>query len=209
MSTIGDDLLREASPASARDRGASSSTTATRWRWRPTVAKVVAGFAREDLFTVVLEHFLTDTADHADYVLPATTQLEHWDVHTAYGHTVRAAQPSRRSSRSAQARRTREIFRALAARMGFDRALLRRQRRDDGAPAPSSPTRVDFDGAARRAAGRRLPLRRRAVRRRRLPHAERQVPSSTRRGLGVPDYVPQLRERASRARARARATRWR
>ena len=45
------------------------------------------GFAREDLYTVVLEHFLTDTADHADLVLPATTQLEHWDAHTAYGHT--------------------------------------------------------------------------------------------------------------------------
>jgi anaerobic selenocysteine-containing dehydrogenase len=47
----------------------------------PDSAQVVRGFAREDLFTVVLEHFLTDTADHADYVLPATTQLEHWDVH--------------------------------------------------------------------------------------------------------------------------------
>jgi anaerobic selenocysteine-containing dehydrogenase len=46
-----------------------------------------AGLAREDLFTVVLEHFLTDTADYADYMLPATTQLEHWDVHLAYGHT--------------------------------------------------------------------------------------------------------------------------
>jgi anaerobic selenocysteine-containing dehydrogenase len=39
------------------------------------------GLAREDLFTVVLEHFQTDTADYADYMLPATTQLEHWDVH--------------------------------------------------------------------------------------------------------------------------------
>jgi hypothetical protein len=53
----------------------------------PESAKVVRGFAREDLFTVVLEQFQTDTADYADYVLPATTQLEHWDVHTAYGHT--------------------------------------------------------------------------------------------------------------------------
>ena len=43
--------------------------------------------AREDLFTVVIEHFMTDTADHADYVLPATTQLEHWDIHGSYGHT--------------------------------------------------------------------------------------------------------------------------
>ena len=53
----------------------------------PESAKVVQGFAREDLFTVVLEHFQTDTADYADYVLPATTQLEHWDVHSSYGHT--------------------------------------------------------------------------------------------------------------------------
>ena len=47
---------------------------------------VLRGLAREDLFTVVLEHFQTDTADWADFVLPATTQLEHWDVHLAYGH---------------------------------------------------------------------------------------------------------------------------
>ena len=39
------------------------------------------GFAREDLFTVVLEHFQTDTADYADILLPATTQLEHVDAH--------------------------------------------------------------------------------------------------------------------------------
>ena len=72
MSTIGDDLLRERRSvarrhASARRSRRSSSTTATRSRWRRESAKVVQGFAREDLFTVVLEHFLTDTADHADY----------------------------------------------------------------------------------------------------------------------------------------------
>ena len=47
---------------------------------------VLRGVGREDLFTVVLEHFQTDTADWADIVLPATTQLEHWDIHFAYGH---------------------------------------------------------------------------------------------------------------------------
>ena len=46
----------------------------------------VRGLAREDLFTVVLEHFQTDTADYADILLPATTQLEHYDVHRSYGH---------------------------------------------------------------------------------------------------------------------------
>ncbi|TMG81105.1 MAG: molybdopterin oxidoreductase family protein, partial [Betaproteobacteria bacterium] len=48
----------------------------------PESAKVVAGFSREDLFCVVHDVFLTDTADYADIVLPATTQLEHLDVHS-------------------------------------------------------------------------------------------------------------------------------
>ena len=52
----------------------------------PDSSKVVAGFAREDLFTVVMDSFMTDTADYADIVLPATTQLEHDDVHKSYGH---------------------------------------------------------------------------------------------------------------------------
>ena len=49
----------------------------SRRRSRPIANACCAGFAREDLFTVVLEHFQTDTADYADIVLPATTQLEH------------------------------------------------------------------------------------------------------------------------------------
>ncbi len=52
----------------------------------PDSNAVRCGFAREDLFTVVLEQFRTDTADHADIVLPATTQFEHFDIHRAYGH---------------------------------------------------------------------------------------------------------------------------
>jgi anaerobic selenocysteine-containing dehydrogenase len=85
----------------------------------PDSAQVVRGFAREDLFTVVLEHFMTDTADHADYVLPATTQLEHWDAHRAYGHTwAMLNRPA--IAPVGQARSNAEIFRALAARLGFD-----------------------------------------------------------------------------------------
>jgi anaerobic selenocysteine-containing dehydrogenase len=87
MSTIGDDLLREASPAFGPKIEALVVYNSNPVAVAPESAKVVAGFRREDLFTVVLEHFLTDTADHADYVLPATTQLEHWDVHASYGHT--------------------------------------------------------------------------------------------------------------------------
>ncbi|MBA4254329.1 MAG: molybdopterin oxidoreductase, partial [Polaromonas sp.] len=85
----------------------------------PDSSQVVQGFARPDLFTVVLEHFQTDTADYADYVLPATTQLEHWDIHASYGHTdVLLNQPA--IAPVGQARTNTDIFRALAQRMGFD-----------------------------------------------------------------------------------------
>ena len=84
----------------------------------PESAKVAAGFAREDLFTVVLEHFMTDTADHADYVLPATTQLEHWDIHGSYGHTdVLLNRPA--IAPEGQARSNAQIFRDLAAQMAL------------------------------------------------------------------------------------------
>jgi anaerobic selenocysteine-containing dehydrogenase len=74
--------------------------------------------AREDLFTVVLEHFQTDTADYADIVLPATTQLEHWDIHTSYGHTdVLLNQPA--IAPVGQSRSNAQIFRDLAAHMGL------------------------------------------------------------------------------------------
>src|SRR5262249_24381095 len=85
----------------------------------PDQQRVLAGLKREDLFTVVLEHFQTDTADYADILLPATTQLEHFDLHHAYGHTYSmlntpAIEPVGESKPNS------EIFRLLAARMGFD-----------------------------------------------------------------------------------------
>src|SRR5262249_58681359 len=52
----------------------------------PDQSRVLDGLRREDLFTVVHEQFQTDTADYADILLPATTQLEHFDIHSAYGH---------------------------------------------------------------------------------------------------------------------------
>jgi anaerobic selenocysteine-containing dehydrogenase len=80
---------------------------------------VVEGFARDDLFTVVLEHFMTDTADHADYVLPATTQLEHLDVLFSWGHhyvtwNEPAIEPVGEAKPNTQA------FRLLAVRFGLD-----------------------------------------------------------------------------------------
>src|SRR5436190_6401017 len=90
----------------------------------PDSDKVIAGFSREDLFTVVMDHFQTDTADYADIVLPATTQLEHYDVHKSYGHLYvlgnnRAIAPVGESLPNS------EVFRRLAARMGFDEPCFR------------------------------------------------------------------------------------
>lgn len=84
----------------------------------PDSAKVAAGFSREDLFTVVLEHFKTDTVDFADIVLPATTQLEHLDIHKSYGHTyVMVNLPS--VAPVGNTRPNTEIFRGIARSMGL------------------------------------------------------------------------------------------
>jgi anaerobic selenocysteine-containing dehydrogenase len=90
----------------------------------PDSSQVIKGFSREDLFTVVMDSFMTDTADYADIVLPATTQLEHDDVHKSYGHLYvlannKAIEPVGESLPNI------EVFRRLAARMGFDEACFR------------------------------------------------------------------------------------
>jgi anaerobic selenocysteine-containing dehydrogenase len=90
----------------------------------PDRNQVLRGMAREDLFTVVLEHFQTDTADYADILLPATTQLEHWDLHLSYGHHyVTLNQPS--IEPLGESLPNSEIFRRIAARMGLDHPSLR------------------------------------------------------------------------------------
>jgi len=90
----------------------------------PDSNQVLKGFAREDLFCVVMDSFLTDTADYADIVLPATTQLEHTDIHKSYGHLYvvannAAIRPVGESLPNA------EVFRRLAARMGFSEPCFR------------------------------------------------------------------------------------
>jgi len=85
----------------------------------PNQNAVRRGFAREDLFTVVLEQFQNDTADYADFLLPATTFLEHTDLYLAYGHYhLQLARPA--LDPPGEARPNVEVFRALARRMGFD-----------------------------------------------------------------------------------------
>lgn len=84
----------------------------------PDQHAVLRGLRRDDLFTVVLEHFQTDTADYADILLPATTFLEHTDLYYAYGHLyLQLARPALQPP--GEARSNQEIFRALAPRMGF------------------------------------------------------------------------------------------
>ncbi len=90
----------------------------------PDSAKVIAGFSREDLFTVVMDHFQTDTADYADIVLPATTQLEHYDVHKSYGHLYMLAN-NPAIAPVGEALPNSEVFRRLAARLGFEEPCFR------------------------------------------------------------------------------------
>ena len=84
----------------------------------PEQDKMIAGLSRADLFTVVSDHFMTDTARYADLVLPATTQLEQHDIMFSWGHlyvtlNTPAVEPV------GEAISNTELFRQLAARMGF------------------------------------------------------------------------------------------
>lgn len=185
MSTIGDDLLRDASPAFGPKIEALIVYNSNPVAVAPESRKVVAGFGREDLFTVVLEHFLTDTADHADIVLPATTQLEHLDVHTSYGHTY--AMLNRPAiAPLGQSRPNTQIFRELAARMGFTEPCFA----DDDETLARAAFGPEVDFAALEAQGWvKLPLPE-------APFAEGGFPTASGRclidapGLGVPDHVP-------------------
>ncbi|MSR56562.1 MAG: molybdopterin oxidoreductase family protein [Planctomycetaceae bacterium] len=89
----------------------------------PDQKRVVRGLTRDDLFTVVHEQFATDTVDYADLVLPATTQLEHFDLHTSYGHHwLQVNRPC--IAPFAEARCNTWVFRNLAARLGFEPELF-------------------------------------------------------------------------------------
>jgi anaerobic selenocysteine-containing dehydrogenase len=90
----------------------------------PESEKVIAGFSREDLFCVVMDSFMTDTADYADIVLPATTQLEHHDVHKSYGHLYVVGN-SPAIAPVGESLPNSEVFRRIAARMGFDEPCFR------------------------------------------------------------------------------------
>ena len=115
----------------------------------PDQNAVLRGLDRGDLFTVVHERFMTDTARWADVVLPATSSLEHQDLYRSYGHyclqRAGAAIPPVGQSRSNW-----EVFRLLARAMGFDEPIFRRTAREmvDEILAVPSPWREGIDRAA-------------------------------------------------------------
>ncbi len=141
MSTIGHALLDERAPVRAVIVYNSNPVAVA-----PDSARVARGFAREDLFTVVLEHFQTDTADMADIILPATTQLEHVDVIAPYGHYYMVAN-NRAIQPLGEAKPNTEIFRLMAKAMGFTEACFDDS---DEAIAQAAVARDwDFDGVRR------------------------------------------------------------
>ncbi len=172
----------------------------------PDSGKVVQGFARGDLFTVVLEHFQTDTADYADYILPATRS---WSTGTSTWPTARpmccsTARPLRPVG---QARSNAQIFRDLAARMGFDRPCFADS--DEGLCRQAFGNAVDYAGCSN--AGLCHAERARcALCRRPLPHALGplrilQRPAGRRKAwMACPTTFP-----TTSGRAPAPATRWR
>ncbi len=85
----------------------------------PDQNAVIRGLGRTDLFCVVIEQFITDTARYADIVLPATTQIEHLDLAIAWGHMYLALNQPAIEPRGECLPNT-EIFRRLAAAMGLD-----------------------------------------------------------------------------------------
>jgi len=142
MSRLGEGLIDlDAPPVKALFVYASNPVVSI-----PHQTKVLRGLTREDLFTVVVEHFLTDTARYADIVLPATMPIEHGDLLIAYGHLYLAwNEPAVPPPGECLA--TTEIFRRLARKMGFDEPSLydsdetiARQILDSGHPSLSGLT---------------------------------------------------------------------
>ena len=192
MSTIGDDLLREASPEFGPKIEALIVYNSNPVAVAPQSPRVTAGFAREDLFTVVLEHFQTDTADYADYVLPATTQLEHADIHKSYGHTY-ALINHPAIAPLGEARPNTEFFRLLAARMGYQEGCFADSDEDIARQAYGNA--IDFATLSTQGWARlRLPE---------APFADGGFPTASGRacfdvpGLGVADYIPNYESRLS------------
>lgn len=117
------------------------------WSANPAVTQIDSalvrkGLMRDDLFTVVFDHFITDTARHADLVLPATTQFEHFDIQGAWGHYyVSANEPA--MAPMGEAMSGGALMRALAARLGLDHPALKESDEEIAASALPPGWRLD------------------------------------------------------------------
>lgn len=162
----------------------------------PDRERVLAGLRRDDLFAVVLEHFQTDTADYADVLLPATTQLEHDDVHKAYGHLYLSYNKAAIAPLGESLPNT-EIFRRLAARMGLDHPELQESDESMIRHAISKVPGITFDDLRERGSIRlQLPsphLPYRSGARIPTPSGKIEIDSSKFKAAGldpIPMYVP-------------------
>ncbi|MBF0294390.1 MAG: molybdopterin-dependent oxidoreductase [Magnetococcales bacterium] len=120
----------------------------------PDLQRVWSGLAREDLFTVVHEQVMTDTARFADVLLPATTFLEHPDLYKSYGqYTLQYARPL--LPPTGEAMSNHDLVNALAQRLGYNdepfrldaEATLRRVLTASGLPEPEAWERPWLDCA--------------------------------------------------------------
>jgi anaerobic selenocysteine-containing dehydrogenase len=122
MNRLGAALLGEAADPQIQSLfvfGANPATSS------PNAGKIVEGLRRDDLFTVVHDLFMTDTADYADIVLPATSQLEQTDLHKAYGHTLLTYNPPAIAPLG-ECKSNWEVMGLLARAMGFTEPWLYR-----------------------------------------------------------------------------------
>jgi anaerobic selenocysteine-containing dehydrogenase len=120
MNRLGAALLGEAANPPIRSLFVFGANPATS---TPNSGRIVEGLLRDDLFTVIHELFLTDTADYADIVLPATSQLEQTDLHKAYGHTwLTYNRPA--IAPLGECKSNWELMGLLASAMGFDEPWL-------------------------------------------------------------------------------------
>ena len=168
----------------------------------PNTELVRQGLLRDDLFTVVHDQFLTDTARYADIVLPATTQIEAVDVVTVVGPPLPRLERSRRSSRSARRSATASCTAGWRRRWASPSRRCSTTTSPRCAPRcpPSTSTQLRADGFVRGA----VPRRRPPVRRRRVPHRVGQGRAALRRAgrARASRRCPPTRARPRRARRR-------
>ena len=159
----------------------------------PNQNRIRQGLMRDDLFTVVHDLFVTETARYADYVLPATSRIEHLDLSPAWGHLYLAMNRPAIAPRGESVSNT-ELFRRFAAALGrkeewlfeSDESMLRAS-----AGERTSVARWHHDQASLGRGPRPFELWRRlaALCQRRLQHAETARLNCLRRHCARPDTI--------------------